>query len=339
MFTWFRNLFFDIGILSVKKHAIPIISVGNLSMGGTGKTPMVEYLIRLLQNQFKVATLSRGYGRKTKGFVLADEMASAKTIGDESMQYLYKYNQVKVAVDENRNRGVNNLVKSFPDLDVVLLDDAFQHRWIKPGLSILLTDYFNLYSNDYVFPTGKLREFRGGAKRADIVIVTKTPVVLSPITRRRIAEELKLKEYQLLLFTKIIYDGLVPFLVSTKKRIKKRYSHIVLFTGIANNYPIQEYLQPLCSELTVLSYGDHHIYTQEDIDRILEKFNEVFTKDKILVTTEKDAMRLQSCCEVKFSDGTPLYYVPIRTVFHNGDGDLFSKKILDFLPELSKTKE
>lgn len=243
LITWFRNKLFDWGILTEKIHSIPIISVGNLSMGGTGKTPLIEYLIRFLQNEYKLATLSHGYGRKTKGFLIADKNASAKKIGDESMQYVEKFPNISVAVDEIRNRGVEKLMKQVPDLDLILLDDAFQHRFIKAGLSIMLTDFYLLYSDDYVFPSGSLREFRSGAKRADIVIVTKTPIVLSPITRRRIEGELKLKEHQLLLFSKITYGNFTSFNKIEGTDLKKHYSHILLFTGIANNYPLQDHLR------------------------------------------------------------------------------------------------
>lgn len=331
LIMWFRNKLFDWGILTEKEHYIPIISIGNLSMGGTGKTPMVESLIRLFQEEYKLATLSRGYGRKTKGFVIADENATAKIIGDESMQYVKKFPKAVVAVSENRNRGVEKLLKRVPDLELIILDDAFQHRFIKAGLSILLTDFYHLYSDDYVFPAGSLREFRRGARRADIIIVTKTPIVLSPITRRRITAELKLQKRQLLLFSKISYDKLLPYFDNNKKRLKKHYSHIVLFSGIANNYPLQDHLQQFCTDLTTLSFSDHHEYKPKDIDKILEAYNNVFSQNKILVTTEKDIMRLKSCELTSLFEGIPFYYIPIRTVFHNGDGELLSKASLSFL--------
>lgn len=339
LITWFRNMLFDLAILSEKKHPIPIIAVGNLSMGGTGKTPLVEHLVRLLQNENKLASLSRGYGRNTKGFVLADKESTAKTIGDESMQYTENFPAISVAVDANRNRGVETLMKQVPDLDVILLDDAFQHRYIKPGMNILLTDFYRLYTDDYVFPSGSLREFRAGAKRADIVIVTKTPIVLSPITRRRIENELKLKKHQLLLFSKIEYDNLTPYDEIDGMPFKKRYSRIVLFTGIANNYPLQDHLKQRCSELTVLSFPDHHVYTQKDVDQIIKTYNDIFSRNKILVTTEKDVMRIRSNEKAYLFNEIPFYYIPIRTVFHNGDGELFSKAIVKFLSSSKRAKK
>jgi len=329
--TWFRNKLFDWKILPSKKFDFPVVAIGNLSMGGSGKTPFTEYVIRKLQQKHKLATLSRGYGRKTKGFLLADEHSTAFTIGDEPMQYFTKFKNIAVAVDEKRNRGIEKLKKEIPELDIVLLDDAYQHRYTQAGLNILITDFYKLYSDDYVFPAGRLREFRSGAKRADIVVVSKTPVVLSPITRRRIADDLKLKKNQLLLFSKIEYGELKPFFAAIQP-LKKRYTQIVLFTGIANNYPLQDYLKQMCSELTVLSFPDHHIYKPKDIERITTTFRELFSQNKILVTTEKDAMRLHSCCEaIDMFSGIPFYYLPIQMVFHDRDNDRFLKAMNAFL--------
>lgn len=338
--TWCRNKLFDWGILIEKKHAISIISVGNLSMGGTGKTPLTEHLIRLLKDDFKLATLSRGYGRKTKGFILADKNASAKTIGDESMQYFRKFENVVVAVSENRNLGVEKLMDSVPDLDLILLDDAFQHRYIKPGLSILLTDFYKLYTDDHVFPSGSLREFRSGAKRADIVIVTKAPVVLSPITRRRVEGELNLTKNQILLFSKIESEVLTPVFPSNKWKLKKHYSHIVLFSGIANNYPLQYHLRQFCSDLTVLTFPDHHIFSEKDIYRILKAYDDILGKNKIVVTTEKDVMRLIDCNRVYLIKEIPLFYIPIRAKFHNGDEEILKKKVNSYIASSKRhTKE
>lgn len=329
--TGLRNLLFNWKILPQKKHVIPIICVGNISMGGTGKTPMVEYLIQEFAAKYKTGILSRGYGRKTKGYILADQESGAIKIGDESRQYAKKFPATAVAVSENRNKGVENLLKDIPELDLIILDDAFQHRWIKAGFNILLTDYYRLYSDDYIVPAGNLRESRRGARRADLIIVTKTPVVLSPITRRRIANELKIKKHQQLLFSKISYDGLKPYFENQKARIKKRYTHIVLFTGIANNYPLQDYLKQMCSDITVLSFPDHHIYNQKDISRILKVYNEVFSKNKILVTTEKDMMRLSDCKRIYLFEEIPFYYAPIRVQFQNGDGKVLSEALASYM--------
>ena len=336
LISWVRNKLFDFGIIQEKKHSIPTISMGNLSMGGTGKTPHIEYLIRMLQDQYKLATLSRGYGRKTKGFILADEDSTFLTIGDEAMQYFDKFTKVTIAVDENRNHGVEELMKLFPDLDLILLDDAFQHRYIKPGLNILLSDFYHLYSDDYLLPSGRLREARCGSHRADIVIVTKTPSILSPITRRRISDELKLRKHQILLFSKISYGKLCPFSTLNTDALKEHYTHIVLFTGISNNYPMVDYLKQFCSDMSVLSFQDHRQFTDNDIELILGTYNDVYTKNKILVTTEKDVMRLQAYKKIYLFDDLPLYYLPICTTFHNGDADIFSKKINKYINGFGK---
>ncbi|HAG16782.1 MAG TPA: tetraacyldisaccharide 4'-kinase [Bacteroidales bacterium] len=331
-----RNKLFDWGILPQRSHPIPIIGIGNLSLGGTGKTPLTEYIVRLLQTDYSIATLSRGYGRKTKGFVLADENANAFILGDESAQYATKFPNIAVAVDANRNRGVDMLRKSKPNLEVILLDDAFQHRYIRAGLSILLTDFYHLYSDDYIFPSGTLRESCSGAKRADIVVVTKTPAVLSPITRRRISQALKLKNKQLLLFSKIDYGLLTPFSNLNSNPLKKQYSHILLFTGIANNYPLQDHLRQFSSDLSVLTFSDHHDYTENDIRQILKAFEDIFSKNKILVTTEKDAMRLKAQQSHSAFKEIPFYYVPIFTAFHNGDQEKFSKAIKGYIGGMYK---
>lgn len=329
--TWIRNILFDWGIFHSTKHKIKIISVGNLSMGGTGKTPHVEYLIRELQNNYKIATLSRGYGRKSKGYLLADESADAHSVGDEPLQYFRKFKDILVAVDGNRNRGVKQLMKNHDGLEVVILDDAFQHRWIKRDLSILLTDFHHLFYKDFPFPSGTLREFRSGMRRADIIIVTKTPIVLSPITRRRILDEMKIKPYQKLLFSKIVYDGFVYVKTNHTRKHPPRVSTIVLFTGIANSYPLQEYLQKYCNELVVLTFPDHHDFNDKDIQLIHKTFEEQFTKNKMLVTTEKDTQRLLVSQQRDILFQHPIFYIPIHVVFHNSDGEDLKQSIRNSL--------
>jgi tetraacyldisaccharide 4'-kinase len=318
---------FDWGIFFQKGHAVRIISVGNLSMGGTGKTPHVEFLLQYLQEQYKTAALSRGYGRKTKGFVLADEQSNSHQIGDEPLQYYHKFNDVLVAVSESRNRGVTKLLEIQPDLQCVVLDDAFQHRYIKRDLNILLTDFHKPYHQNYVVPSGTLREFRRGYKRADIIIVTKTPVVLSPFTKRRFESEMKIKPYQKLLFSKIIYDGFIDFKTNELQPKINKVSTIVLFTGIANPYPLQDYLQNFCNEIVVLTFADHHDYTDKDIDTIHKLYMDQFTQNKILVTTEKDAQRLKVSKKKDLLYQLPIYYVPIHIAFHNGDEEVLKQSI------------
>ncbi|MCK4570187.1 MAG: tetraacyldisaccharide 4'-kinase, partial [Bacteroidales bacterium] len=263
----FRGKLFDWKILPSQSFPLAVISVGNLSCGGTGKTPIVEYLIRLLSNDRKIATLSRGYKRQTKGFVLASKGSTFEEIGDEPLQYKTKFNNIEVAVHERRRKGIKELLKYFPDLDTVLLDDAYQHRYVKPGFSILLTDFHKLYINDYPFPAGSLREFRSASKRADIIIITKTPVVLSPITRRRLTALIKPKIHQQLLFSRIKYEKPVPICKKNEGLLKARYNTILLFSGVANSYPLQEHLRNMCHELHVMDFMDHHKYTLHDLEK------------------------------------------------------------------------
>lgn len=323
----FRNLCFDWGILYQKSHSVRVISVGNLSMGGTGKTPHVEFLLHLLKDQYITATLSRGYGRKTKGFVLANDDSDSHSIGDEPLQYYQKFNHILVGVCESRNDGAKALIKEKPDLQCIVLDDAFQHRYIKRDLNIMLTDYHHPFYKDYVVPGGRLREFRNGYKRADIIIVTKTPVVLSPFTKRRIEDEMKIKSYQKLLFSKIVYDGFVEIKTGLRFTKMKKISSIVLFTGIANSYPLQDYLKKFCNELLVLTFPDHHDYSDKDISIIDKTFSDQFTQNKILVTTEKDAQRLGVSKNKEILYKHSIYYVPIHVAFHNGDEDVLKQSI------------
>lgn len=322
-----RNLMFDIGFFHQKSHPIKVISVGNLSMGGTGKTPHVEFIVNFLKDQYQTAILSRGYGRKTKGFKLADENSTAFDVGDEPLQYFKKFENVKIAVSESRNDGTKELLKLSPDLECLVLDDAFQHRYIKRDLNIMLTDFHHLFYKDHVVPSGGLREFRHGYKRADIIIVTKTSVVLSPFTKRRLEDEMKLKPYQKLLFSKIDYDGFVNIKTQEKKLKINKTSTIVLFTGIANSYPLQDYLKKFCNELVVLTFSDHHNYSDKDIQLIHKTFEDQFTSNKILVTTEKDYQRLQVNKMKDILWQHPIYYVPIHITLHNGDAEVLKKSV------------
>ena len=322
---------FDLGILKQTRFDVPVICVGNLSVGGTGKTPHVEYLIRLLRNQYRIATLSRGYGRKTKGFVLATQADDSYQIGDESMQYLSKFDTVSVAVCEDRVKGVRQLLNHIFDLECIILDDGFQHRAIKPGLSVLLTDYYYLYSNDYILPTGNLREFRSAARRADIIVVTKSPQVLSPITRRNIADQLKLKDTQQLNFSYLKYGQAIPL---TDKAIEQPIDHVssmLLFAGIANLYPLEAHLKKQSNEVVVMKFKDHHDFTMEDITKIIATFENIFSKNKILMTTEKDVMRMQAAKLIPALNHLPLFYVPVQVAFYKDDKLKFNQQILEYV--------
>ncbi len=326
-----RNLLFDIGVLKSAVFDKPVISIGNLSMGGTGKTPHVEYLIRLLQDRFFIAALSRGYGRESNGFILASKKSGGKYIGDEPLLYVRKFDQIKVAVDEKRERGIRNLIEKFPDLGVILLDDAFQHRYVKPGLSILLTDYHNLYCDDHVVPSGRLREFRMGANRADIIIVTKTPRIFSPITRRRIIEDLKIRNNQRIYFSYIQYCDPVPLNENELSVLPQKLSYILLFTGIADDSTLKEHLERNCTSLTTLNFRDHYQYTIKDLEMIKKRFDDLPTQKKIILTTEKDIMRLKTPDLSTFVKNLPLFYIPIEVELHGNDKQNFNNEIISYV--------
>lgn len=327
---------FDLHILPSAEFKTPLIVVGNLSAGGTGKTPHVEYLIRLLNPKFSVATLSRGYGRLTKGYRLAVDNDGTEEIGDEPMQYIRKFPDIKVAVDESRRNGIHHLLKLQPTPGVILLDDAFQHRWVKPGFSLLLTDYQHLYSDDYLLPAGRLREPRRGARRANMIIVTKTPKVLSPYVRRDILDRLKPRAYQQVLFSYIIYGEWVYFgSGNCRPPLKQRVNTILMITGIANPSPLEEYLRQSCEELVTMTFPDHHRYDEKDMENISITFENIISRNKLIITTEKDAMRLLSPRYEAWINKMPWYFVPMEVEFHGADKELFTNIILTYATENS----
>jgi len=333
MINFFRNKCYDWGILKKTAFNFPVISVGNLSMGGSGKTPHVEYLVRLLKNYFKIATLSRGYGRKSKGFLVASLKSDSREIGDEPVQFIQKFQDIVVAVDENRVHGIRQIKNKFPKTEVIILDDAFQHRAVTPGLNILLTDFHNLYPEDYPFPTGRLREFRIGAKRADIIIVTKTPAILSPITVRRIEGLIKPKSWQKLYFSYIKYGLLTLMPGSKAPEIPEKFNTVLLFAGIANIYPLEEHVRALTNHLEILHFSDHHDYTLKDFEKIRDKFETIYTRNKIIITTEKDAMRLCLPEVPEFINDLPIYYIPIEIKIHKDFRKDFNDQIINYVTE------
>ncbi|MBN2638956.1 MAG: tetraacyldisaccharide 4'-kinase [Bacteroidales bacterium] len=332
--VWVRHLMFDMGILTQKPYHFPLISIGNLAMGGTGKTPHTEYLVRLLLDQkINAAILSRGYGRKTKGFLKADEQnCDANAIGDEPAQFFHEFSgDIKIAVDGNRREGIDILMNADDPPEVILLDDAMQHRYVKPGLSILLTDYRNLYVDDHMVPYGGLRDLKSASKRANIIVVTKTEQVLSPIIRRYLAKKLKPEPYQRVYFSYFKYGKLISVPSFRKKEWDKKYSVIILFTGIANPYPLKDHLRNYCSELITISFPDHHVFTEKDIELVRNKYDEQFTKKKLIITTEKDAMRLVNSPYLRVLEDLPLFYLPIEVKFHGEDEGAFNNQIINYV--------
>lgn len=314
-FVWLRNLLYDDHILRSTKVTIPTICVGNLAVGGTGKTPMAEYLITLLSQNYKVALLSRGYGRQTKGFRLANEQDTAQTIGDEPMQIHSHFPTVPVAVCADRVKGVKRLQQLFPDLQCIILDDAYQHRKLRCGFYVLLTPYDRLYTHDHMLPWGRLRDLPNQSHRANVVVVTKCPAKMQPIERRIVSNTLQLASYQHLFYSSIGYAPIV--LKSTP----------LLVTGIANPIPLLGHLQQQFPDTELLAFPDHHAFNKHDINNILNKAEQY---DHV-VTTEKDYMRMQHTPLVE-ALADKLKVIPIQTDL-GIDKEAFDRQILLYVSE------
>lgn len=326
-----RHKLFDFNIIKSKSFDIPVICIGNLSFGGTGKTPHTEYLIRLLSKSMKVAVLSRGYGRKTKGFIMAHEGMTHEDVGDEPMQYFTKFPDIIVAVDEKRADGIKKLLELEEKPDVILLDDAFQHRYVKPGFNILLTDYHNLYSKDVLTPTGNLRDIKYAARRANIIVVTKCPTVLDPYTKRNIINSLKPENYQKVVFSSISFDELTPVNEAAQAVNVCDNRSIFLFCGIANPYPLEDYIKRRTNSLTITHFKDHHNFVDKDIFDIISTYEHIIGRRKIAVTTEKDFMRLANnsyFCKFK---NVPLFTIPIKVRFNDDNEKIFNTEIFDYV--------
>lgn len=330
-----RNKLFDLKILhSTNFNDIITINVGNLNIGGVGKTPHVAYLIQLLTPNYKVAILSRGYKRLTKGFVLANETSSFEDIGDEPLQYKKKFKNCLIAVDEKRVRGIRQIKKIHPPTKVVLLDDAFQHRHINPDINILVTDYTNLYIYDNVLPSGRLREPTCGYKRADIIIVSKCPIVLSPIDRRRIIEEINPKDYQDIYFSYVSYKQLIPFNTSAENYLNltdDKNSSVILLTGIANSFPLYYYLKNKYKVVEHMRFPDHHAFSENDMETLKTKFSNLIGNNKLIITTEKDLMRLSLPKISSLINDLPVFYIPIEVNFHGDDKKNFDQQITNYV--------
>jgi tetraacyldisaccharide 4'-kinase len=318
LITSIRNFLFDKGILKSYSFDLPVIAVGNLSVGGTGKTPQIEYLIRLLSNKYKIATLSRGYKRQSKGFILAEANTNAAILGDEPFQFFQKFPSIQVAVDADRKNGIEQLLSQQEKPEVILLDDAFQHRKVKAGFYILLTSYSDLYSDDFMLPTGNLRESRSGAKRANVIIVTKCPFNLSLEQQDDIKNRLKVSEDQELYFTFIAYEDFI-YAENRKINVNEIQSAAkLLVAGIAKPEPFFAYLQD--TNDVCLSFPDHHNFTDKDI---LEIKN--LAQNNIIITTEKDYVRLKGSLPSE-----QLFYLPIQSSFVSGSEN-FDKTIIDYV--------
>ena len=313
--TSIRNFLYNIGVIKSHQFNIPIISIGNLVLGGSGKTPSIEYLVRLLSNNYKVAVLSRGYGRKSTGFILADSNSDAGIIGDESMQYYRKFKNIIVSVDSNRVRGINKLIKLNSKPEIVLLDDAYQHRRVKPGMSILLTKFNDLYSEDNIFPLGNLRESKRNANRADVIIVTKCDENINKDQKRHIIQKLNIGDNQKIYFSSIKYSKMVYDKESSKPLSEFKNIKFTLVTGIADSSHLINYLNDSGYNFNHILFKDHHDFSNSDIIKI--------DRNNLIITTEKDYVKLFT----KITSS--LYYLPIEFIIDN-EVD-FSKQILDYI--------
>jgi tetraacyldisaccharide 4'-kinase len=329
-----RNFLFDKKILGSASFGLPLICIGNLAIGGTGKSPMVEWLLARLGNDFKLATLSRGYKRRTRGYALANANSTALDIGDEPMQFHLKYPGIPVAVGEERLLAIPQLLHDHPETEAIILDDAFQHRQVVAGLNILLTEQSNLFRHDFYLPTGDLRDLKSSYKRAQVIVVTKCKPQLTEEEAAKIIKEIRPLPEQRLFFTSIAY-GQPYHIISKKEKPLNAETEVLLVTGIANPRPLKKWLEEQCGSYQMLQYPDHHIFSIDDLEDIRKKFNELGDKDRIILTTEKDAVRLD-----KFStdiEKLPFYVIPVSHHFLFDRSDEFRTLVGDFIRNFKKT--
>ena len=334
-----RSQLFELNILKSRSFTTPVISVGNITVGGTGKTPHVEYLVRLLSNEAKVAVLSRGYKRKTHGYLLADKDSTMRDIGDEPYQMKLKFPNIEVAVDANRCEGIDHLIndEQTKDTDVIILDDAYQHRYVKPGINILLVDYHRLIIYDELLPSGRLREPIESKKRADIVIITKCPDSLNPIDYRVLTKAMKLYAYQSLFFTSLHYGA--PYLLfgGDETRVpKKQDSDVLLLTGIASPEQMIDDVQPNVKSLKPLTFPDHHAFSPRDIEKINNTFAAMPQESRVILTTEKDAARLRNVSGLSEEVKQRLLVLPVEVKFMLDGEEIFNDKIISYVRKNSR---
>jgi tetraacyldisaccharide 4'-kinase len=323
-----RNKFYDLRIFTSMKFNLPVICVGNITVGGTGKSPHIEYLIELLGSKYQVATLSRGYRRRTRGFRLAKADSTASDIGDEPFQFKSKYPQVEVCVAEDRMTAVPQLLQQRPYIQTILLDDAFQHRTVRAGLSILLTDYERLYTRDYIMPFGLLREGRSASSRADLILITKCPTHLSEDEKKKLIQEINPKPNQQVFFTSIHYVLRYPLQPTL---VQSDVEEVLLVTGIANPKPLQEALEKEYKKVYTLSYPDHHYFTNDDLEEIQAAFKHIQSTKKIIVTTEKDAARFMMQQEKLTTYQLPIYVQRIGIDFLFDEKEAFNEWVLNYV--------
>lgn len=322
-----RNKFYDWRIFTSMNFSLPVISVGNITVGGTGKSPQLEYLIELLKPHYRLATLSRGYGRKSRGFRIAHAATRSDEIGDEPFQFKTKYPEVEVAVAEERMTAIPQLLQQRPYVQAILLDDAFQHRTVRPGLNILLTDYHRRYTKDFIMPFGLLRESRSAYKRADMIVVTKCPIELNTAQRDEIRKEINPLPHQQVFFSSIEYKPLYPM----ERGIDLQADSVLVVTGIANPTPLHEHLKQQFKHVYPLPFKDHHYFHFDDLEEISSAFEHIPSERKILVTTEKDASRLMLLQDKIREMNLPIWIQPIGIKLFPEDEHGFNQQVQNFV--------
>jgi tetraacyldisaccharide 4'-kinase len=331
---WVRNKLYDNNFFKSVSFNLPLICVGNLVVGGTGKSPMVEYLVQLLRKDYPVATLSRGYKRKTTGYALANNRSTALEIGDEPMQFFLKFPDVAVSVGEKRLEAIPQLLHDRPETRVIILDDAFQHRAITAGFNILLVECGNLFTRDWYLPTGDLRDEKRSYKRADIIVITKSPPEMTEEEKQNVIEEIEPMENQDVFFSTIKYGS--PYHIVTGERTKiTEEMEVLLVTGIANPRPLKKLLQDTAGTYYLMPFNDHHIFTIDDFREIVKRFKSITSGTKIIVTTEKDAVRL-----IKFENELkelPVYVIPIEQRFLFGEEGKFNELVRSFISNFKQS--
>lgn len=310
-----RNLCFDLGLCRSESYDIPVLSLGNVTVGGTGKTPHTEYLIKLLAKDYSVAVLSRGYGRRTKGFRVVEEGGLPEECGDEPCQIKQKFSSVGVFVCEDRREGIRQIM-SYNCYDLILLDDAYQHRWVRPSWSAVLVDYNRPVYDDFVMPSGRLREFASGVKRSDCVLVTKCPSEINEMQKDAIIREVQ-RNQQPVFFTSFHY-GQLKAVFGERESSLELFSDVLLLTGIANPLPLKRYVVAEGCTVSMLTYSDHYSYNNKTIDLLLEKYEAIGGEQKCILTTEKDAVKLRQIVGVPQMLKNVLFYVPIEVGFLEG---------------------
>lgn len=326
-----RNFSYRYGLLKGVEFNLPVISVGNLTIGGAGKTPHIEYLVRLLKDYIHIATLSRGYGRKTKGFLLVEPQHTAERVGDEPLQFKRKFPEIMVAVDENRAFAIPQLIIEQPELQTILLDDAFQHRSVQPGLNILLTEYSQPFSTDFLLPAGRLREWRSAYQRADMIIISKCPYEWDDTIRQEMEETIQPLPYQTLYYSYYQYGD--PYYLFNQHYQGPLQEHwtVLLVSAIARTEYLVSYLEDKVENVKLLQYEDHHYFSNYDVSHIQQTFQKLDAPHKIILTTEKDAMRLELHKDFIMEHNLPVLVLPVQVAFHGEDGERFNQDVQRYL--------